>query len=37
MDKLEVDPFKIIKSGEFVKVDAINGWVEVYGNRKHQI
>ncbi len=32
MDKLEVDPFKIIKSGNRVKVDAINGWVEVHGD-----
>jgi len=32
MDKLEIDPFKIIKSGEFVRVNAINGWVEVHGD-----
>ncbi len=32
MDKLEVDPLKIIKSGNHVKVDAINGWVEVHGD-----
>ncbi len=37
IDRLEVDPFKIIKSGDRIKVDAINGWVEVYGDRKDQI
>lgn len=37
MDRLEVDPFKIIKSGDRIKVDAINGWVEVYGDRKDQV
>ena len=37
MDRIEIDPFKIIKSGELAKVDAINGWVVVHGGRKDKI
>jgi predicted aconitase with swiveling domain len=31
IDKLEVDPLETIKSGDYVKVNAVEGWVEVYG------
>jgi predicted aconitase with swiveling domain len=29
VDSLEADPFKVIENGDYVKVDAINGIVEV--------
>jgi len=29
MDKLEINPLKIIKSGEWVKVNALEGWIEI--------
>jgi predicted aconitase with swiveling domain len=31
IDKLEVDPLETIESGDYVKVNAVEGWVEVYG------
>ncbi len=34
MDKLEVNPLETIKSGDIVRVNALEGWVEVHGDRK---
>lgn len=36
MDKLEQNPLKIIKDGDYVKVDAINGIVEILSKYKQK-
>lgn len=29
MDKLEINPLEVIKSGDWVKVNALEGWIEI--------